>query len=211
MTHIVLLGDSIFDNASYTMGGPDVISQVRQLLPAGWQASLLAVDGATTEDVPSQLQRMPFNASHLVLSVGGNDALMNSNILHMPADSTSQAIAILAEVSKRFEDRYRKAVDECRRLALPLTLCTIYNGCFPDADFQRAVSTALMVFNDVILRVGIESRLPIIDLRFVCSSPSDYANPIEPSSAGGAKIARTIVNLVSAGHARFADARVLIA
>jgi hypothetical protein len=45
MAHIVLLGDSIFDNGRYTMGGPDVISQVRQLLPVGWQASLLAVDG----------------------------------------------------------------------------------------------------------------------------------------------------------------------
>jgi hypothetical protein len=33
MTHIVLLGDSIFDNSPYTAGGPDVISQVRQLLP----------------------------------------------------------------------------------------------------------------------------------------------------------------------------------
>jgi hypothetical protein len=32
MPHIVLLGDSIFDNAPYTRGGPDVISQVRQLL-----------------------------------------------------------------------------------------------------------------------------------------------------------------------------------
>jgi hypothetical protein len=33
----------------------------------------------------------------------------------------------------------------------------------------------------------------VIDLRFVCSSPEDYANPIEPSSKGGAKIARCIV------------------
>ena len=69
MAHIVLLGDSIFDNASYTKGRPAVISQVRQLLPTGWQASLLAVDGATTEKVPSQLQRLPPDASHLVLSV----------------------------------------------------------------------------------------------------------------------------------------------
>ena len=37
MTHIVLLGDSIFDNGRYTMGGPDVISQVRQLLPVGFE------------------------------------------------------------------------------------------------------------------------------------------------------------------------------
>jgi hypothetical protein len=209
MKHIVLLGDSIFDNGRYTMGGPDVISQVRQLLPAGWQASLLAVDGSTTKDVAPQLQRIPKDASHLVLSVGGNDALMNSDILHMPADSISQALGKLADVSKQFEDKYRKTVSDCKRVDLPLTLCTIDNGCFPDADFQRAVTTALMVFNDLIFRVGIESGLPIIDFRFVCSSPSEYANPIEPSSDGGAKFARTIVNLV-AGRTQDSKTRVMI-
>jgi len=210
MTHIVLLGDSIFDNGRYTLGGPDVISRLRQLLPVGWQASLLAVDGSMAEDIPSQLQRIPADASHLVLSVGGNDALMSSDILHMPADSTSHAIARLANVSRQFEEKYRKAVNYCKGVGLPLTLCTIYNGCFPDADFQQAVSTALMVFNDVIFRVGIESGLPIIDLRFVCSSPSDYANTIEPSSDGGAKIARAIVNLVEGG-AHDAETRIVSA
>jgi hypothetical protein len=68
-----------------------------------------------------------------------------------------------------------------------------------------------MVFNDVIFRIGIEYGLTIIDLRFVCSSAADYANPIEPSSIGGAKIARTIVNLVSAGHTENTAARVVIA
>jgi len=34
-----------------------------------WRATLLAVDGATTDDVPSQLQRMPPDASHLVLCI----------------------------------------------------------------------------------------------------------------------------------------------
>jgi hypothetical protein len=47
-------------------------------------------------------------------------------------------------------------------------------------------------------------------LRFVCSSAADYANPIEPSSAGGAKIARAIVDLVSTGHADNSGARVVI-
>jgi len=210
MTHIVLLGDSIFDNSRYTEGGPDVIAQVRQLLPGDWRASLLAVDGSTTEDVPSQLEGVPPDASHMVLSVGGNDALMNSGILHTPADSTSQAVAALADVSEGFEEKYRRAVGACRQRCLPLTLCTIYSGCFPDGDFQRLVSTALMVFNDVILRVGIEFGLAIIDLRFVCSSTADYANPIEPSSVGGAKIARAIVNLVTTMHAENTGARVVI-
>lgn len=206
--HVVLLGDSIFDNARYTKGKPDVISQVRQFLPTGWRASLLAVDGAVTDQVPSQLQRMPRDASHLVLSAGGNDAINSSGILNAPAASVSQAVTALADLSRDFEVRYRRAVAACRQMPLPLTLCTIYNGWFPSGDFQRLASTALVVFNDVILRVGIEYGLTIIDLRFVCSSAVDYANPIEPSSVGGAKIARAIVNLVSPGHADDTGARV---
>jgi len=207
--HIVLLGDSIFDNASYTRGGPAVISQIQQLLPQGWRASLLALDGSSTGEVPSQLRRVPRDATHLVLSVGGNDALENLRVLDTPARSTAQALATLAGMLREFEDKYRKAVAACQRLGLPLTLCTIYNGCFEDPGFQRIASTALVLFNDVILRVAIESRLSVIDLRFVCSSPEDYANPIEPSSVGGAKIARAIVNLVAAGNAENAAARIV--
>jgi len=57
---LIFVGDSIFDSAAYTAGGPAVIDQVRQNLPAGWQASLLAVDGdTTTTDVSQPLQRLP--------------------------------------------------------------------------------------------------------------------------------------------------------
>ena len=74
MPHVALLGDSIFDNAAYTGGRPDVITQLRPLL-SGWSATLLALDGARTEDVPRQLTQLPRDTTHLVLSVGGNDAL----------------------------------------------------------------------------------------------------------------------------------------
>src|SRR3954469_22087746 len=67
MPHLVLLGDSIFDNAAYTSGGPDVVSQVRKLLPRGWRATLLAVDGSTTAGVAEQVQRLPSDETHLIL------------------------------------------------------------------------------------------------------------------------------------------------
>jgi hypothetical protein len=38
----------------------------------------------------------------------------------------------------------------------------------------------------------------VIELRLVCSEPEDYANPIEPSVQGGAKIARAIARAVGA-------------
>ena len=68
MALVVLLGDSIFDNAQYTGGGPDVASQVRNLLPPDGP-SLLAVDGSTTANIPDQVQRLPREATDLVLSV----------------------------------------------------------------------------------------------------------------------------------------------
>jgi GDSL-like Lipase/Acylhydrolase family len=211
MTHIVLLGDSIFDNASYTRGGPDVITQVRELLPPQSKATLLAVDGSTTLEVPSQLERQPSDASHLVLSVGGNDALMKSDILNTPIRSSNEALLLLADVAAIFEQNYRSAVDACLQAKLPLGLCTIYNGCFDDVKFQCTVTTALKIFNDAILRVGFEFSLPLIDLRFVCSTLADYANPIEPSSVGGAKIARAIVNLVSQSTGQTPCSQVFVA
>lgn len=208
MTHIVLLGDSIFDNLSYTQGGPDVVSQVRELLPNGWQASLLAVDGSTAEAVPDQLSRLPVGATHLILSVGGNDAIMSSDLLLKRFDTAATALTALADVSRKFEEQYRQTLAACRKTQLPLTVCTIYNGNFPDKDYQRLASTALTVFNDVILRVGFECGLTIIDLRFVCSNAEDYANPIEPSSIGGRKIARCILDSVIQRQER--SARVII-
>jgi hypothetical protein len=81
MTHIVLLGDSIFDNAAYVAGGPDVVRQLRDILPSGWRATLNARDGAVIADLPRQLQELPADATHLVVSIGGNDALNESGLL----------------------------------------------------------------------------------------------------------------------------------
>jgi len=191
--HLVLLGDSIFDNGAYTSGGPDVIAQLRSLVPTGWKATLLAIDGARTEDVARQLDRLPPDASHLVLSIGGNDALAHSELLEGPAASAPQLLGFLADVAEAFESRYRRLIERVLERGLPLTVCTIYNGNFPDLEFQRLASTALCVFNDPILRVAFERRLTVIDLRLVCNEAADYANPIEPSSRGGAKIAGAII------------------
>ena len=197
MFHIVLLGDSILDNAAYTAGGPDVVAQLRALLPAGWSATLAAVDGSQAHDVAAQLAQVPAGASHLLLSVGGNDALMASGLLDEPVYSSADALRLIAASVREFEGRYRAAVDACLARGLPLVLCTIYHGNFPDADYRERVIVALAVFNDAIVRTAFARGLDVIDLRAVCTEPSDYANPIEPSIAGGAKIARAIAGVVT--------------
>lgn len=203
MPYLVLLGDSIFDNRSYTGGKPDVIAQVREELPSSWKASLLAVDGATTEGIPSQLARLPAGATHLVLSVGGNNALMRQNVLDTPVRSSADAFTLFARAVREFEAAYRKAVTACLAPRLPLVVCTIYNGSFPDPDYQRRVDVAIAAFDDAVIRISIEHRLKVLELRQICDKAEDYANPIEPSSIGGAKIARAIVRAVTEpDHAR---------
>jgi hypothetical protein len=204
MPHLILLGDSIFDNGVYTNGGPDVVTQVREFLSPGWSATLLAVDGSTTVNIAEQIQLLPKDATHFVLSVGGNNALtyaskLGISFFGMVGESTAKALDSLADISEEFEMHYRSAVDTCLQAKLPLAVCTIYNGCFPDRGYQRIATLALALFNDVILRVAIEKALPVIDLRLICTDAADYANPIEPSSVGGAKIAEVIVAVATGG------------
>src|SRR5690349_4860073 len=111
MPHVVLLGDSVFDNAAYVPGGPDVIRQVRERLPADWQASLRAVDGATTAGMPGQVQRVPPDATHLVVSIGGNDALGHIGVLEETASSIAQALNRLAGIGAGFARNYRTMLD----------------------------------------------------------------------------------------------------
>lgn len=196
MTHLVLLGDSVFDNGAYTAGGPPVIAQVEGLLPDGWRASLGAVDGSTTADIAQQVASLPGDATRVVLSVGGNNALLRADVLETPVSSSGEALLLLGQAASEFEASYRHMLVECLALNLPLVVCTIYHGNFPDPLYQAGVAVALCAFNDVIVRVAAEYRLKVVDLRQVCSRPEDFANPIEPSSVGGAKIAAAIVKAV---------------
>ena len=54
--HIVLLGDSIFDNGAYVPDGPAVREQLADLLPEDDRVTLLAVDGDMTIHVKDQLK-----------------------------------------------------------------------------------------------------------------------------------------------------------
>ncbi len=200
MSHVVLLGDSIFDNAAYvTVGAPDVVRQVRQRLPHGSKATLAAVDGSKTRDVRVQLRRLPADATHLIVSAGGNDALSSSNFLTTPARSTAEALLGLADIAEEFERGYLAMLAEVLARELPTAICTVYYPRFPEAVLQRMAVTALAVFNDCIIRAAFAHGLPLIDLRLICTEEGDYANPIEPSERGGEKIARSIVQLVEHG------------
>jgi len=196
MPHLVLLGDSIFDNAAYVPGHPAVIEQLRRSLPSGSEATLLAVDGNIAIDVIRQLRGLPAGATHLAISAGGNDALIASGILAQPADSVAQVLHELAELQAAFRREYREMLDEVLSPQLPTVICTIYDAI---PGLTRDAAAALALFNDVILREAIGAGIPVLDLRLLCDEASDYSplSPIEPSHLGGRKIAASLARIVA--------------
>jgi hypothetical protein len=197
MQHIILLGDSVLDNGAYVPFNLDVTNMLRNRIPDGWKATLLARDGSMINDIIYQLQQLPDDASFLVLSVGGNDALSHADILSQRANSVSEVLLQLADMQDEFRNNYRKMLQNVLNLRLPTLICTIYYPRFPDPQIQKMSKLALSIFNDCIISEAIASRLRLIDLRMIFDDDKDYATPIEPSEKGGEKLAGAIFEKVN--------------
>ncbi|MES2788065.1 MAG: SGNH/GDSL hydrolase family protein [Planctomycetota bacterium] len=195
MPHVVLLGDSILDNGAYVGSGSPVVEQLRSRLPGGWRVTLLARDGDVALGVLEQLKKLPADASHLVVSAGGNDALQCSPLIHSALPDPVAMLEELVSVQQEFRENYREMIRAVRATKLPAVACTIYDAVPGLSPVERM---ALSLFNDVMLREIIAANMPALDLRFVCHEPRDYAaiSPIEPSEIGGLKIARQLHNIL---------------
>jgi hypothetical protein len=194
--HVFLLGDSIFDNGAYVGSQPSVVDHLRLALPAGWRATLLAVDGDRANEVQAQLRGVDHSATHLVVSAGGNDAYDASGVLSAGVATVAQAVGLLAKAHARFRDDYQELIGALVAVGKPVTVCTIYDAIPGLGEVER---TALALFNEVILRSAIEVMVPVIDLRLVCDQAEDYSelSSIEPSGQGGAKIAKLIAGVIA--------------
>lgn len=193
--NVVLLGDSVFDNRLYTEGGWDVARWLRLQLPEA-EVTLLAKDGATTADIGKQLRRMPEGATHLVMSMGGNDALAEAGVLNKAVGDVGEAVFELASVVDDFDANYRECLADVLSLGLPTTVCTIYNGCSKSWQEQVEHAGVVALLDNAIIQAAMDARVPVIDLRRVLTMEEDYFNPIEPGYAGGGKLAAVIANAV---------------
>lgn len=197
-THIVLLGDSIFDNGAYVPGKPSVIEQLSAALAGAGRTTLLARDGDVCADVNGQLADVPADATHLVVSAGGNDALRNASLLDQDVGNSALLFAQLAEIHAAFRARYAAMLRAVLQLRKPTAVCTVYDSNF-DAPKKQLADVALSVFNDAIIRCASDASVPVIDLRRIFTVRADYANDIEPSETGGSKMVQAIVR-VAAEH-----------
>lgn len=196
MPHAVLLGDSIFDNGAYTDGAPDVAACLRELLPPGWRVTLAAIDGSSTIDFEPQLAEVPPEATHLVVSLGGNDGLRSLDLLFAEVGSVAEALALFEAPLAAFETDYRATLGKVLALGRETFVCTIYDTD-PETPWEVSPRPLLALWNDAILRVAFGLGLPVVDLRGVCTESADYEAWIEPSGPGGRKIAAAVARALT--------------
>lgn len=192
---IALLGDSIFDNESYVIQGKSVIEQITQMEKKGWNAELLAVDGAITSDVSRQCAHVNKDISQLIVSCGGNNALGFLDVFANKVSSMLEAMELLTAIKKEFQISYQQMLASIKALNIDFAVCTIYDS---SPEIGETLLTALSFFNDVIFREAFKLALPVLDFRLIFNHPSDYSaiSPIEPSEIGGGKVARSIAYFV---------------
>jgi len=189
---IVLMGDSVFDNGAYVPSGASVLDVLSPLMTGGDRVTLLASDGAMTNDVLRQVAFLTGDETHIVVSAGGNDALGMSWILGAPASDVADALGTLGTVVRLFRSSYQDMICVLQGTGLPVAVCTIYNAVPGLSDAEKM---ALSIFNDVITEEAARNGLPVVDLRVIMTEEADFSpsSPIEPSAQGGEKIARAIV------------------
>lgn len=201
MQHIVLLGDSIFDNGSYVDSNEDVTTHLRGIVRKDSKVTLCAGDGAVIDDIPNQLKSIPDDATTLVLSIGGNDVLQYKSVLTNNSLSAIDFLIYFSDILEEFRNRYKKVVTTIFKRRFRLIVCTIYNGNL-EQEIMKPARVTLSLFNDIIYQIATEYKIDVIELRNICTDPADYANSIEPSGIGGKKIAKAIRNTVGRGEKR---------
>jgi lysophospholipase L1-like esterase len=195
---LVLLGDSILDNAPYTALAPDTTQHLRRQLGGDWTVERLARDGAVMSDVRFQLAQVGEPADCIVLSIGGNDALEHVDLLERRASSAAQLFGALADIADRFATAYRQVATAVATRSTRVVLCTIYEPPLLDSVTARLARVPLGVLNDRIVQVASRLGLEVLDLRSVCTETSDFVQQIEPSARGALKIATAIAAVVRA-------------
>ena len=196
--HLVLAGDSIFDNDGYVLGEAGVIEQLRCALPATCSASKVAVDGDCIRHVKDQIADLPSNATDLIVSVGGNDARFHSALLSK-VKHLNDLGNILTGPLVEFTSDYRRMLDAVKATGLKAYVCTIYTAIpFEDPIWRQFAPLAIGKFNEVILSEASDLRIPVLQLQEVCTETKDFSvvSPIEPSNQGGQKIVNQIVEMV---------------
>ena len=204
---LALFGDSILDNAPYTGGHPDTTSHLQRILGEAWTVRRYARDGAVMRDIPQQLSESKERPTIGVLSVGGNDLTQHLGILDQRASNSGAVFDHLGKIVDGFEREYVRVAEQVKDKAQRTILCTIYEVQLEPAVLAQRARIPLAAVNDRIIRTAAQFGVEVLELRLVCTEPTDFVQQIEPSAHGAEKIARAVAS-VARGETDLASTRI---
>jgi hypothetical protein len=149
---------------------------LQSVLGASDRVSLLARDGSVLGDMVAQvgrLQELPGPVDWRVVSCGGNDVLGLVGAMQSKVTSVIEAAGLLAQWQSAFRRDYRRMLNVVLSRRKLVALATIYDGV---PGLEPRLRTAVAPFNDVIVREAVAHRLPLLDLRLVCTRPCRQSN-----------------------------------
>ena len=186
---IVLLGDSILKNNSYTSDGKGIDDL---LLERNKQTYSYAVDNSNIVDVYNQINEIPIDlnspSTTIFLSAGGNDILNHYEESDKDIHDTSVLSTIFAAYKKMIK-AIRSKMNQCN-----LVLLDIY---YPDNTKYTQYHPIIREWNKLIYDYTDQPSNNIntvLRVSRMLTQNDDFTLSIEPSSSGGLKIANSILN-----------------
>ena len=178
---VILMGDSVLNNSNYVSSGKSVVDILKTKTNNILNVSK---DGATINDLYSQLDEIPINLNrvdtYIFISAGGND------ILNKRTDLTSAEVIQLFNTYMEFLKAFRAKLGSAK-----LNIINLYLPANPRYQSYKQV---IDEWNDLINKYsnGVGEMYNVIDLNSVLKSPIDFVYDIEPSEVASEKIANLI-------------------
>jgi lysophospholipase L1-like esterase len=183
--NVILMGDSVLNNANYVPAGNSVYDYLKKKLN---KVINLAKDGATINDLYTQLDKIPVDLNntdtYIFISAGGND------ILNRRTELTTNEI-------RRLFDTYMDFL-KALRVKLGSTKINIINLYLPTNPRFQSYKTSIDQWNQLIDKYSdkIGEMYNVVDLHSLLTSPEDFVYDIEPSESASNKIAN-LINLTT--------------
>lgn len=200
--HVVLLGDSTLDNGRYlnrSLGDLSVGMQLEHRCDErNWEMTMLAQDGSLLEDVMlRQLPMIPRHATHVVLSCSGNDLLALLNRMVVANFTIGSVYGAIGEGLKLVAEQYRELIAHLKSLKCHVACCTVYRPNFNQVFFKSLATFSLGIHNSRLMNIAEDLGCSVLDLANILEGKEDFANPLELSTRGGAKVVENITNFVN--------------
>lgn len=179
--NIILIGDSVLNNAAYVPPGKAVLDYLKQKTNNVFN---FAKDGSTIQDAIDQILNIPPNFnnsnSYFFISVGGNDILNLRNML------TNSEIDVLFS-------KYIQLIDTIKLKfgGVNINVCNLYLPSDPRyLNYKPSIDYWNQLIQKNSNRIG--AMYNVVDLFNLLNTPNDFIYGIEPSKDGSVKIANII-------------------